>query len=174
MAERVKSLGKQLMESPDRRRALLQERAIVRATELIETLLEQQGISRTDLADMLGKHKSWVTQLLDGEKNKTIRTVADVLAVLGHEMRISSEPIASDAERHFVAYTAHWPSDADQAAVTGWGIPVTVIDTSRLSVSSAYPFTAPTFGPTSMPAASSTSPRPMLQKAFEELESQIA
>ena len=51
------------------------------------------------LARKVGRSKSWVTQLLDGgESNKTIRTVADVLAVLGQEVRITCWPISIGGE----------------------------------------------------------------------------
>lgn len=41
----------------------------------------------------LGKSKGWVTQLLDGEANKTIRTIADAFAVLGQEYCSFYRPI---------------------------------------------------------------------------------
>jgi len=41
----------------------------------------------------MGQSKGWITQLLDGEKNKTIRTVADVFAVLGREFCGFQRPI---------------------------------------------------------------------------------
>ena len=55
--------------------------------------MHDAGITRAELANRLGKSRGWVTQLLDGEANKTIRTVADAFAVLGHEFRSFSQPI---------------------------------------------------------------------------------
>src|SRR5262245_58561677 len=70
-----------------------QERAIYEVTELLESVMEEQGITRAELAKRLGQSKSWVTQLLDGEQNKTIRTVADVFALLGREYCSFQRPI---------------------------------------------------------------------------------
>jgi transcriptional regulator with XRE-family HTH domain len=88
-----KTLFDEYLESPDNMRCFQQERAIYEVTELIEKLMANLGVTRTQLASKLGQSKAWVTQLLDGEKNKTIRTVADVFAVLGHEFHGSCKPI---------------------------------------------------------------------------------
>jgi transcriptional regulator with XRE-family HTH domain len=74
-------------------RQFQQERAIYDVTELIESVMRDRGVTRSELAKKLGKSKGWVTQLLDGEANKTIRTVADVLTVLGHELCTRAQPI---------------------------------------------------------------------------------
>jgi len=51
--------------------------------------MEERGLDRSDLAKLLGRTKGWVTQLLDGEKNKTIRTVAHAFAVMGAQFETS-------------------------------------------------------------------------------------
>lgn len=99
------TLVEQFVANPAHMRLFQQERAIYEVTELIEVLMGELGVSRADLAKRLGKTRGWVTQLLDGEANKTVRTVADVLAVLGHEFRSFSQPIristeAADARIH--------------------------------------------------------------------------
>lgn len=88
-----KSLVEEYLEDPMHLRLYLQEGAIMAVTDLIEEAMETEGVSRAELARRLGKSKGWVTQLLDGEANKTIRTVADVLAVLGYAYHSSHEPI---------------------------------------------------------------------------------
>ena len=94
-----KTLVERYVDDPERLRCFQQERAIYEITELIESEMESQGVSRAALAKRLGKSKGWVTQLLDGEANKTIRTVADVLAVLGKEFRAFAQPIRISNER---------------------------------------------------------------------------
>ncbi|MGI8979200.1 MAG: helix-turn-helix domain-containing protein [Pirellulaceae bacterium] len=89
----TKTLVEQYVEDPMHMRLYQQERAICDVTDLIEDVMEEKGIGRAKLAALLGRNKSWVTQLLDGEANKTIRTVADVLAVLGCEFRSFHAPI---------------------------------------------------------------------------------
>lgn len=93
----AKSFLEKFVESPTNMRRFQQERAILEATGEICLALEAEGLNRADLAERLGKTAGWVTQLLDGKKNKTIRTIADVLAVLNREMHISSRPIQTGA-----------------------------------------------------------------------------
>jgi len=89
----AKTLVEQFVDSPEGRRSFQQEAAIYEITELIEKRLSNLGISRSELAAKLGKTKGWVTQLLDGESNKTIRTVADVFAVLGRSLHFRDVPL---------------------------------------------------------------------------------
>jgi transcriptional regulator with XRE-family HTH domain len=89
----TKSVVEQFVADPQHMREYQQERAIYEVTELLESVLEEQGISRSQLASILGKSKSWVTQLLDGENNKTVRTLADVFAALGREYCSFQRPI---------------------------------------------------------------------------------
>jgi transcriptional regulator with XRE-family HTH domain len=95
----TKTLVEKYVEDPEQMRLYQQERAIYEITELIESVMETEGISRATLAKRLGKSKGWITQLLDGEANKTIRTVADVLAVLGQEFRVFAQPIRISNEQ---------------------------------------------------------------------------
>jgi hypothetical protein len=89
----AKSYLEEFVESPDNMRLFQQERAITDVTELICRVMKEEGYTRTMLAAKLGKSKGYVTQLLDGERNKTIRTVADVLAMLGREFYSCERPI---------------------------------------------------------------------------------
>jgi transcriptional regulator with XRE-family HTH domain len=88
-----KSLLAEMLEDRENLRLFLQARAIYDVTDQIEELLTEQGVSRADLARRLGKSEKWVAELLDGEGNKTIRTVADVFAVLNREWQSSHRDI---------------------------------------------------------------------------------
>ena len=72
------------MNDPEFRKLLAQEELILEVTETICELLEKEKISRKELADRLGKSKGFVSQLLNGGRNLTLRTVADILHVLGY------------------------------------------------------------------------------------------
>jgi transcriptional regulator with XRE-family HTH domain len=89
----TKTYVETVVENPEQMRLYQQERAIYEVTELLESLMKESGITRSELARRLGKTKGWVTQLLDGDANKTIRTIADAFAVLGYEYRSLSKPI---------------------------------------------------------------------------------
>jgi len=70
-----------------------QERLMAEITELMCRILNQCGVKRGELAERLGKSKGRVSQILAGETNLTLRTVADVFTVLGKTLTVSSEDI---------------------------------------------------------------------------------
>jgi len=63
---------------------------IMEVTETLCELLEKEKLSRKELADRLGNPKVYL-QLLNGGRNLTLRTVADILHVLAIEL--PSSPI---------------------------------------------------------------------------------
>jgi plasmid maintenance system antidote protein VapI len=101
MTTQQKSAVEEFVENRDDRNLFLEERAIMRITDLVEEVMEQEHVSRTDLAKRLGTSKGWVTQLLDGENNKTIRTVARVLAELDRQLEFKASSIAIGKSRPF-------------------------------------------------------------------------
>ena len=78
------------MNDPEFRRLLSQEDLILDFTETICDLLEKEKISRKELADLLGKSKGFVSQLLKGDRNPTLRTVADNFHVLGYKVTLKA------------------------------------------------------------------------------------
>jgi transcriptional regulator with XRE-family HTH domain len=89
----TKTLLEEFVSTEAGMRRFQQERAISAVTGLISQAMDEKELTRAKLAAKLGTTKGWVTQLLDGDANKTIRTVADVLAVMGQELRIACQPI---------------------------------------------------------------------------------
>ncbi len=77
------------MNDPEFRRLLAQEELILEVTETLCELLEKEKTSRKELADRLGKTKGFVSQLLKGSRNLTLRTVADILHVLGYRVSLA-------------------------------------------------------------------------------------
>lgn len=113
-----------------RRRLYEQERLLVEATELLCETMEKKGISRAQLARRLGKSKAYITQILRGNQNMTLRTLADISDVL--DVRISlkavpreqNEPATSDSVStrqgacyEFQQYGSIRVSDSDPAIV---------------------------------------------------------
>jgi len=97
------------MDDPEFRKLLAQEELILEVTEVICGLLEREKISRKELADRLGKTKGFVSQLLNGGRNLTLRTVADILHVLGykvtltpHKLETTGQIVATPARREEV------------------------------------------------------------------------
>ena len=63
-------------------RLLCQERLILDVTELLAGALEDGGVTRAELARRLGRTPGFVSQLLGGGRNLTLRTIADIAAAL--------------------------------------------------------------------------------------------
>lgn len=69
-------------ESEESRRLYAQEKLIIDVSEQLWVALEKQGWTRTQLAEALHTSKSNVTQMLNGGRNMTLRTLADIAHVL--------------------------------------------------------------------------------------------
>ena len=95
--EPEKTLLEKYLEDPEFARLMAQGDLIMEVTETLCELLEKEKISRKELADRLGKSKGFISQLLNGGRNLTLRTVADILHVLGY--RASLTPLKEGAER---------------------------------------------------------------------------
>lgn len=52
-------------------------------TEEILVIMEDKEITKKELAEKLGKSKAYISQLLSGSKNMTLRTLSDVCFALG-------------------------------------------------------------------------------------------
>ena len=70
-----------------------QERTILATTEMICGIMKAEGITRKELARRLHCTAGNVTQLLDGTKNMTLRTVSDVFLALGREFQPSNTKV---------------------------------------------------------------------------------
>ncbi len=67
-----------LMRKPDFRKALAVESLILDASEAIAKLMEDRNVSKAELARRMHKSRAWITQLMSGRNNMTIRTLAEV------------------------------------------------------------------------------------------------
>lgn len=90
-----------LLEDPQ---GLRQEELIIEVTEALACALYETGITQTELAAKLGKSKGYVSQILGGGKNLTLRTLADVAGALECEVKIELQP---QRERE-VVFVRNW------------------------------------------------------------------
>jgi transcriptional regulator with XRE-family HTH domain len=74
--------------STESRRLLNQEKLILEVTEALSEAIEERGITRSEVAKRLGKTKGFVSQLLAGGRNLTLRTVADIADAIGISLRV--------------------------------------------------------------------------------------
>jgi transcriptional regulator with XRE-family HTH domain len=99
------------MNDPEFRKLLAQEELILEVTEVLCGLLEQEKVSRKELADRLGKTKGFVSQLLNGGRNLTLRTVADILHVLGYKVSLNLKKKAKQLkDRNIIDFTIYQKS----------------------------------------------------------------
>jgi transcriptional regulator with XRE-family HTH domain len=88
-----------LMEDREFRRLLCIEALAVEASEAIARLMAEQNLNKADLARRLNKSRAWVTQLLSGKANMTVRTLAEVAYALNAEVKLQTQPPFSAARR---------------------------------------------------------------------------
>jgi len=88
----MKTQHEVLMEDPEFRRLLSIEALVAEASELIAKLMTEQNVSKADLARRLKKSRAWVTQLLSGKANMTVRTLAEVVYTLDAEVKLHAQP----------------------------------------------------------------------------------
>lgn len=89
--------------SAENRRLLRQEDLILEMTELLSAAMEDERITKSELAKRLGKTKGFVTQVLSGNRNLTLRTIADIADALGFRVRVGRESLPSAATFSSVA-----------------------------------------------------------------------
>ena len=87
----MKTQHEVLMEDPEFRRLLSIEALVAEASEVIARLMAEQNVSKADLARKLDKSRAWVTQLLSGKANMTVRTLAKVAHALGAEVKLNTQ-----------------------------------------------------------------------------------
>jgi transcriptional regulator with XRE-family HTH domain len=83
----MKTQHEVLMENPEFQKLLSIELLVAETSEEIARLMAESGVSKADLARRLNKSRAWVTQLLSGKSNMTIRTLGEVLYVLDAELK---------------------------------------------------------------------------------------
>lgn len=129
-------------------RLVAQETLLFDAAERVAELISDADISRTELAKRLGKSKGFVTQVLAGDRNMTLRTLADLGHVLGHSFGIVAKPAkrtaatsggdASEPGRTVVALRGHeCPTPGRHRAGQSPGQSLSRVDFRRLRVGGA-------------------------------------
>jgi plasmid maintenance system antidote protein VapI len=97
---------------PKEMRLFQQERTILEATELICEMMESEDLNRSDLAKRLGKSKSHVSQLLDGKKNMTLRTISDMFTAMNRTIHFSCKRMNTydnECTPYTLCTTTAWP-----------------------------------------------------------------
>ena len=101
------SLYDRITSSPDRMKNFQRERLEMEITELICQLMEQQGITRADLAKRLGKSRPYITKMLGSGTNLTVKTISDIFFALGRSLRVVDRPLSITSPRLLVLEIHH-------------------------------------------------------------------
>ena len=103
------SLSRKITKTKEGMRVWQQERSIFEVTELICEIMDREGITKAKLASRLGKSKSFVTQLLSGQSNMTVRTLSDVFLALGRSFNVYDGPVdINEMPRHSFSFQPEW------------------------------------------------------------------
>lgn len=81
-----------------------QEQLLFDATELISRAMVQQNVSKSELAKRIGKSKAYVTQVLGGQTNMTLRTLSDLADALGYDIELGAINLQTSQTVH----VGHW------------------------------------------------------------------
>ena len=79
--------------SPEAKREYEAERLAAWAADLIAKEMAEQDLSKSELAKRLGRSRAFVTQVLSGQRNLTLRTFADLAWACGHRVVVTAEPL---------------------------------------------------------------------------------
>ncbi|MCG5516377.1 MULTISPECIES: helix-turn-helix domain-containing protein [unclassified Ectothiorhodospira] len=83
-------------ESPENARLVAQERLITQVTEALWQEMEEAGVNKADLAARMGTTRGYVSQILSGSRNMTLRTLSDICFALRKEADISLHGAEAD------------------------------------------------------------------------------
>lgn len=56
-------------------------------TEAVEAAIKKSGVSKAELATRIGRTKGFVSNVLNGSRNMTLKTVADLFWAIGLEVQ---------------------------------------------------------------------------------------
>jgi transcriptional regulator with XRE-family HTH domain len=101
------SISERVSQSPERMKHFQAVRLEMEITETICELMDQQGMSRAKLATLIGTSAPYVTKLLSGSTNMTLKTISDVFFALGRSVRIIDRPVDVHSRRLLVAEINH-------------------------------------------------------------------
>ncbi len=107
-----------LQHDEEGRRIMEHERLILEVTESMASMMDEQSVSRTELAKRMGKSPAFITKLLRGDNNFTLRTLSDVFFALGHAAHLSVGDVGGSV-------TPYTPKESEPLILTSasWNIP---------------------------------------------------
>lgn len=108
---RSDAVARALKDAPAESRHFVRDMAMLTVTAAIIQEMESQGVTRTQLAERVGCTKAFISQVLNGSRNMTLRTIADLAWALGKEIHgvslrdIGTTMVSRDAMNN---HLDHW------------------------------------------------------------------
>lgn len=93
----AKTFIEKLMSDPEGSKLYFREDLIFEITETICKVMDEKGINKTKLSKLAGVSKSNITQLLSGDHNMRLTTIADLLYSLGSKLTVYAVPFDIDS-----------------------------------------------------------------------------
>lgn len=84
---------RELLSDREGQRLYFREDLIFEVTEAICKVMQERDISKAELAEIAGVSKSNITQLLSGDQNMRLSTVADLLFALRARLEVKPVPV---------------------------------------------------------------------------------
>lgn len=95
---------------------LAEARVILEATETVCEAMDEQGVTKKELADRLDVSASEITQRLQGQRNLTLSSVVEMLHALDRDLVLRSRP------RAVPRVAGRLPRPADHYIITGGSV----------------------------------------------------
>lgn len=83
---------RQLFDDARRMPGFWEEGAIIAFTEALSAVMADQSITRTELARRLGTSQAYVTRVLSGSANFTLKTMSKLAFALGMQLDVGLRP----------------------------------------------------------------------------------
>lgn len=85
---RKETLYDEYMKDGEFARTMAQENLIMGVTETVCKILKEDQLTRSKFAHIMGKTRGYVSQLLNGRRNITLRVLSDIAYRLGYNVNI--------------------------------------------------------------------------------------
>lgn len=115
-APQINDLFKALYSDEESKRRYAQNSLIVDVAVALNKGLSQTGMNQKGLADRLGKTEGFVSQVLSGGANITMRTLGDFAYALNCVVDVVLRPQAST--------TSEWTYNTEAAVISASGFPI--------------------------------------------------
>ena len=100
---KTKTLYNEYMKEEEFERLMAQEDLIMEVTESFCEILNVKGMKRSSLAKTMGKTKGYISQILNGGRNITLRSLSDIAFSLGYYVSIRFSEKAAQKTQNMIS-----------------------------------------------------------------------